>query len=263
MKWLETSFEKRRDIYKVYSEVKSIIVCAMDYYNEYPAKEQWKISKYAGGKDYHIVVRDRLKVLLDYIQSDNKSITGKIFVDTGPVMEKVWAQRAGIGWIGKNTCLITPEKGSWVFLGVILLNKDLEYDKPAQNKCGDCKKCITSCPAEALTESFVLNANRCISYLTIEHRGEISEDLKPKIENKIFGCDTCQEVCPWNKRLDESKEPDFKIPPEILDNSIEDFIRMDSESFNRVFRESPVKRVKYEGFLRNVKIVKNNGLNQK
>jgi len=259
MKWMETSLKKRIDTFKVYPEAKSIIVCAIDYYNDQKnINNEWQISRYALGLDYHAVVKNKLKELLEFIKLEDENVKGKVFVDTGPIIEKVWAQKAGIGWIGKNTCLITPEKGTWVFLGEILINAELEYDIPEQSKCGDCNLCLKACPAGALVEPYVLNSNLCISYLTIEHKGVISEYLSKKIGNKIFGCDACQEICPWNKREKNTSVREFLPHSNIFGYSLEDLLRMDKKTFHALFENSAVKRAGFEGFKRNLRLVQEN-----
>ena len=235
-------------------------MCIRDSYNDVYEKYNYRfrISRYALGKDYHIVVYEKLKKLLDFIKQQDSEVQGRIYVDTGPLFEKIWAQKAGIGWIGKNTCLITREAGSWVFLGEILINKQLNYDKPEENRCNDCNLCIKQCPTGALTEPFVLNSNLCISYLTIENKGDIPAYLWKKVYNRIFGCDTCQEVCPWNIRQKQTDVSEFSVKKEILNYSIDDFLNLDKEAFNDLFKNSPIKRAGYNGFIRNVKIVKEN-----
>ena len=263
MRWMETTIEKRLNIFKVYPEVKSIIVCAIDYYNDYydyydHNLRDWRISRYALGTDYHTVIKRKLKKLYGYIRNEDDSIRGKIFVDSGPILEKRWAQESGIGWIGKNTLVITPEKGSWIFLGEILINQELDYNDKFIKNCAGCNLCIENCPTGALIEPYFLDVNKCISYLNIENPGDIPVQFQENIGNRLFGCDVCQEVCPYNKRKEKTEVREFCLEKDSLNYLLEDFSNMDERTFYEVFKNTPVLRARYKGFIRNVNIVKVN-----
>ena len=203
MRWMESKLEKRADPRNILPGAKSVLSVALNYYTDARHADDasiGKVSRYAWGDDYHDVLTQLLDKLLEQIRTIEPSAVGIAYVDTGPVMDKVWAQRAGIGWEGKHTNVITQEYGSWVFLGEIILNLELAYDEPATDHCGSCTLCIEACPTQAIVEPYVLDSNRCISYLTIEHRGEIPPEFSAQFEGWIYGCDICQDVCPWNRR---------------------------------------------------------------
>ena len=257
MFWIENNFEKRINPQNIIPNAKSIIVVGLNYFQKVPPakKEQGKISIYALGKDYHIVLKSKLEDLLNYIKEISPDVNAKIYVDTGPVMEKVWAMKAGLGWIGKHTNLITKEFGSWIFLGVIICDLELEYDEPIADFCGKCTRCIDACPTSAIVEPYVLDSNKCISYWTIEFKGEnFPDDLKTKFGNLIFGCDICQEVCPWNLKfqkettVEEFKAFNYNINPDLFD-----LLNLTVDQFNSLYRFSPIKRTKFSGFMRNIK----------
>lgn len=267
MFWLERTFEKRVDPRNILPEAKSIISVALNYFQKIskPKNEQGKISVYAVGKDYHMVLNSKLEELLNFIRALAPDIKAKIYVDSGPVMEKVWASRAGLGWIGKHTNLITKEFGSWVFLGEIICDLELEYDEPMADLCGKCTRCIEACPTNAISEPYVLNSNKCISYWTIEYKGEsFPDDLKRSFGNLIFGCDICQEVCPWNLKfqkettIDEFKAFDYNINPNLME-----LAKLKKDEFKLLYKQSPIKRAKFKGFMRNVKNAIENLLLQK
>lgn len=259
MSWMERNVDKRTDPGLILPNANSVIVVAMNYYTPVEHSDDdktGKISRYAWGDDYHEILHQRLEHLLKYIQHQEASTVGKVYVDTGPVMEKIWAQRAGIGWEGKHTNVITKEYGSWVFLGVIILNIELEFDEPAVDHCGTCTLCIEACPTQAIVEPYVIDSNLCISYLTIEHRGEIASELGEKFDRWIYGCDICQDVCPWNQKFEtpslikEFYPKEFNITPDL--NSL---IELSREEHAERYRRSPMKRTKYEGLKRNAGIV--------
>jgi len=262
MKWIEKSFDKRINPKMLYPEVKTIISTAISYFFEIGqryAPETGKISRHALGDDYHIVVKEKLKKLLNYIKKEEKKADGKIFVDSSPVTEKIWAVKGSIGWIGKNSLLITREAGSWIFLGEIFLNIELNTDKPyLQDFCGKCKKCIDSCQTGAIVKPRVVNAEECISCLTIEHKGEIPEHLKPKIGSWIYGCDICQEVCPWNKFSTPTTEKRFFPKQMNLNINLNEFYNISDKEFNKRFQFSPIRRLKLTVFKRNVRIALGN-----
>ncbi len=256
MKWFERTLEKRIDPSKVLQEVKSILVFGFNYYKETAGSGKLgtgKISRYAIGEDYHEIIAAKLSQLTDFLKTLKPDIKALYYTDTGPLMEKVLAQRAGLGWIGKNTNLINVKKGSYFFLGCILTDIDLKFDKMETDHCGTCRKCIDACPTAAIVEPYQLDSGKCISYLTIEYRGDkISETFKGKFEGWIFGCDICQEVCPWNCFAAESNEL-FPIIDHEID--IEKWKSITEEEFKNIFKSSPIKRAKHKGFLRNLDFI--------
>jgi epoxyqueuosine reductase len=261
MAWLAKNADKRMDPRKVLPEAKSVISLALNYYTKEPSScdpATGRISRYAWGRDYHEILEEKLELLCEYLRRLCPEAKAKYYVDTGPVMEKAWAQRSGIGWVGKHTNLITREYGSWVFLGEVILDTALEYDEPMFDQCGNCTLCIESCPTEAIVEPYVLDARRCISYLTIELRSGIPEDLQPSMENMIYGCDICQEVCPYNLRSTPSEEPGFAPKEENKRPKLVELLKLTLDQFRSRFRHSPMKRPKWSGFLRNVVIALGN-----
>ncbi len=257
MSWMEKNREKRIDVETVLPGTKSVICVALNYFvdiDHSPDKSVGKVSRYAWGDDYHILMTDRLEKLLSDIKDLSPGLHGKVYVDTGPVMDKVWASRAGLGWQGKHTNLITKDFGSWVFLGEILIDRVLEYDEPIEDACGTCMACIDACPTGAIVEPYLLDSGKCISYLTIEHRGEISKQLGDKFEGWIYGCDICQDVCPWNK-FQKSTEEEAFLPREWnVAPDLKEIPNLTKEEFNHRFRKSPIKRTKREGLIRNAKL---------
>ncbi len=256
MDWMERNLEKRIDPRFIVPNAKSVISVAMNYYADVPhtdSPEIGKISRYAWGDDYHILVTARIQSLVDSIIQEKPDTNAKAYVDTGPVMDKAWAVRAGIGWLGKHTNVITKEYGSWVFLGEIILDVELEFDDPIADFCGSCTACIDACPTDAIAEPYVLDSTKCISYLTIEHKGEIPGGLKPKFENWIYGCDICQDVCPWNSFQQQTNEQAFLPREGNIAPSLKELENITKDEFNERFRKSPIKRPKREGFVRNVK----------
>jgi len=265
MDWLAQTREKRTDVNRVTPGAASVITAAMNYYTEEPPSgqsplqgseqtETGRISCYAWGEDYHEIVAERLRELFVWIQVLLPGAQGKVYVDTGPVMEKAWAARSGIGWIGKHTNLITRDLGSYVFLGVILLDRELIYDVPKEDSCGTCTRCIEACPTQAIVAPYVLDARRCISYLTIEKRGEIPEEFHAAMGDWIFGCDVCQEVCPWNRFAKPTSESSFQPRPENRAPILSDLLRLTPEEFSTRTRRSPLKRAKHQGLIRNAAI---------
>jgi len=257
MRWLENRKEERNDIYKYFPEVKSVISLAINYY-AYNENSQVKFSKYAHGIDYHIIVKQKLNALLDFIKASlNQNIKGVVCVDSSPIMEKHWAQRGGIGWQGKHTLLINDEFGSWMFLGELLLDIPLEYDNPfTTDLCGSCTACIDACPTNALSE-YKMNATKCISYLTVEYKKDFNSIEKNQLNGWLYGCDICQLVCPWNiKKQQYSSEDSFYPKREVREYSLVDWLKIDDVSFKEIFKDSTVKRIKYNRFKRNISAVK-------
>ena len=258
MTWMENYLEKRMDVTKLYPKAKTVIAVAHNYYTHHQHSNNpkiGKISRYAWGKDYHKVIKKKLKHLLKDIQTLDGSIEGRIFVDTAPIQDKLWAQEGGIGWQGKNTNIITREMGSWIFLGEIVINKELAYDQPAIDYCGSCSACIDACPTKAL-EAYKLDATRCLSYLTIEHRDKpIPDEVKSKMNNWVFGCDICQDVCPWNRFAVETNEDNYQPVLGNVAPDLDELNRLSEDAFKKRFNKSPVYRAKYKNFMRNVRTV--------
>lgn len=256
MAYMENHFDLRIDPTKLVPGAKSVICLTFNYFS--PEKQADpdapKISKYAYGEDYHIVVKDRLKTLLTHIQEEVGEVSGRCFVDSAPVLEREWARRAGIGWNGRHTLTIQPRRGSFFFLAEIICDLPLVYDDPIRDHCGTCRKCIDACPTEAISpQGYFLDASRCISYLTIELREEIPNDFREKMDNWMFGCDVCQDVCPWNRFSERHEEPALEPHPDLLAMKQADWLELTEEVFGKVFRKSAVKRAKFEGLKRNIR----------
>lgn len=259
MEWMVTHYDKRQDPASLMEDTHSIVCVALNYYNpdEYDPADPaaLKIAKYARGTDYHYVVKDRLKALLAYIQSLSPDIVGRALTDSAPIMEKPLAVKAGLGWQGKNGNVILPGQGSFFFLGEILLNVALDYDvTPISNHCGTCRRCIDACPTEAIVDNAVIDANRCISYWTIEYKGDtFPQPIQDNLNGWIFGCDICQDVCPWNVRFAKpTEEPLFQPRPLNRQPDFETLMALDEEAFTAHYRKSPVKRAKIQGLKRNI-----------
>ena len=260
MDWMARNAERRADPRTVLPGAKSVIVAAMNYYTDVrhvDRPDTGKISRYAWGEDYHEVVRERLERLKRHVRSLLPDARVKLYVDTGPVLEKAWAVRAGIGWLGKHTNVITRDCGSWIFLGELILDHELEYDAPIADYCGSCNLCIEACPTGAIVQPYVLDSNRCISYLTVEYRGEtIPEDLASKSERWVYGCDICQDVCPWNVKFSQpTAESRFQPRSGNVAPLLEELASMSREAYEKQYRKSAMKRAKYEGLVRNARAV--------
>ena len=260
MAYMANHLEKRLDPRLLVDNARSVISVLLNYF---PAQKQADpeapvLSKYAFGIDYHFVMKDKLAELLRFIQTEIASCEGRCFVDSAPVLDRAWAARAGLGWIGKNTNLISTEHGSFFFIGELIVDLELPADEQVvRNHCGNCTRCIDACPTKALVAPFVLDARRCISYQTIENRGEIELALKGKFENRVFGCDICQDVCPWNLKSEANSEPAFIADQKLLNLSKDEWDAMDRTTFNELFRNSAVKRTRYEGLKRNLRFLDN------
>ena len=255
MSWLAERQHERGDIFTYFPDVKSVISLGMNYYTGYGQNElnsENKFSNYAWGEDYHDILKSRLYKLLNWLKIEIPDVNGIACVDTSPVMDKVWAQRAGLGWQGKHTNLITKDFGSWLFLGELLVDVELDYDELfSEDLCGSCTSCIDACPTQALGE-YEIYAEKCISYLTIEHRGDFP-DNHSELHNWIYGCDICQEVCPWNEKFSQVTTQNYFYPKkEILYWTNEDWEKIDEEGFRKLFKGSAVKRTKYSGLSRNI-----------
>jgi epoxyqueuosine reductase len=259
MKWMERDHDKRRDVRNILPDAKSILSLALNYYTARSNQDHsdLKISRYAWGTDYHEIMPKMLKQLLGEIQQIIPGAEGRYYSDTGPLLEKAIAERAGVGWRGKHTNLITREQGSWVFLAEIILNIDLEPDPPAEDMCGTCTRCIEACPTDAL-QSYEIDATRCIAYLTIELKPEheIPPELASKLDGWVYGCDICQEVCPWNRFAEPSTIPEFAPREEIVSLTGEQIEAMAQEEYAERFHHSPMKRAKLAGLKRNLKASK-------
>jgi len=258
MGYLARDPEQRSDPRRLLPSAKSVICVALNYYRPEEHTDSaatGKISRYAWGDDYHDVLRDKLKALLAWIGERAPEIEGKICVDSSPMMDKVWAARAGLGWIGKHTNLITREYGSWVFLGELLLSVELDYDSYVEaDHCGTCTACIEACPTQAIVEPYVLDATRCISYGTIELRGEeLPEPIHSHLEGWVFGCDICQDACPWSRFSTPTEEPRFEPRPVVMALSLQEVIDLSQEEFSARFQGSAIKRAKLAGLRRNAK----------
>jgi epoxyqueuosine reductase len=264
MAWLERTPEKRADPRQVLPGCRSIISVGMTYLTEHRANEQpgyGRIARYAWGKDYHKVVSKRLSQLEARISTLAPEAQTRSYVDTGPIMEKAWAERAGLGWIGKHSNLVSADHGSWLLLGEVLTTLELSPDEPATDLCGSCTLCIQACPTNAIVQPYVVDATRCISYLTIELRGDgttIPHELQVGMGNKIFGCDDCLDVCPFNLRAEPTHEATFQPSSVTLAPSLDALSRLDEQTFVTLFQQSPIRRAKIHGFRRNVAIAQNN-----
>jgi len=257
MSYMERNFDMRLDPTKIVEGAKSVISLTYNYYTEKTSKDSnFKISKYAYGNDYHFVIKNKLKDLFEYIKEKTGDINGRVFVDSAPVLERAWAKKSGLGWIGKNTNLISKKNGSFFFLCEIILDLELEYDHIDTDHCGSCTACIDACPTNAIVEPYVVDGTRCISYYTIELKNNIPDYAKNTYDDWIFGCDICQDVCPWNRFSKPHKEPLFNSDDEFLSMNKNDWIEMTKETFNKVFKNSAIKRAGFDGIKRNIEFIK-------
>jgi epoxyqueuosine reductase len=259
MNYLENHFDKRLDPRLLVPGAKSVVSLL---YNYFPSETQKhadapKISKYAYGQDYHEIIKVKLRELMDFIQTEIGEVDGRVFTDSAPVLEKAWAKGSGLGWIGKNGLLITHGRGSFQFISEIIIDLELEPDGATTDHCGSCTACMDACPTNAIEFPKVINGSKCISYLTIELKGEIPVEFKEKMDGWVFGCDICQDVCPWNKFSKPHSEPLFEAQGGMLDFTKEDWNEMTEDVFRKVFKKSPVKRAKYAGLTRNLVFVRN------
>ena len=262
MAWMERNFEKRIDPARLVDGAASVISVVDNYYQQIDAPEDpeiGRISRYAWNDDYHIVLKDKLGKLFEWLAERVPDLNGRAFVDSAPVMDKVWAERSGLGWIGKHTNLINRSLGSFFFLGELIVDVELEPDGPVPDHCGSCTRCIDACPTDAIYRPYAVDANRCISYLTIEHRqDDIAPELASHFGNLIFGCDICQDVCPWNKFSRATTEPRYMPRDDVVDRRIADWMELDLDQYRGVFKNNPVKRAGFDGFMRNVRIARDN-----
>lgn len=259
MYYMERNFDLRIDPTKLVPGAKSIVTMLLNYYpEERQSADAPKIAKYAWGNDYHFVIKDKLKLLLQFIKDNIGDVDGRGFVDSAPVLEKSWASRSGLGWIGKNANLLTKHSGSFFFVATLISDLELIPDAPfVTDHCGTCTRCLDACPTGAITEPTVVDGSKCISYFTIELKDMlIPTEYHDKMEGWMFGCDVCQDVCPWNRFSKPHTEPEFNPIPEILNLSLAEWETMTDEAFRKIFRKSPMKRSKWEGIQRNIKAIK-------
>ena len=257
MSYMERNFDMRLDPRKILNGAKSVISLTYNYYTDKLQKdENFKISKYAFGTDYHFVIREKLKNLLFLIREKVGDINGRVFVDSAPILERAWAKKSGLGWVGKNTNLISKNVGSFFFLCEIIVDIELDYDHSTTDHCGTCTACIDACPTNAIVEPYKVDGSRCISYLTIELKENMPEYAKDSYDKWIFGCDICQDVCPWNKFSKPHNEPLFNADEKFLSMSKNEWLEITKETFDKVFKDSPIKRTGYDGLKRNIKFIK-------
>ena len=258
MQYMENHFDKRLDPTKLVEDSKSVVSLLLNYF---PSKEPHdktapKISKYAYGTDYHFVIKEKLKQLLEFIYQEIGEVSGRAFVDSAPVLDKAWAAKSGLGWIGKNSNLITKDTGSFYFIAELILDLPLNYDTPTTDHCGTCTACIDACPTGAIDDPYVVDGSKCISYFTIELKNEIPSSFKGSFENWMFGCDICQDVCPWNRFSKAHSEPLFNPNNKLLSMSKSEWEEITEDLFQEIFKKSAVKRAKFSGLTRNINFLK-------
>jgi epoxyqueuosine reductase len=263
MQWMEREPEKRADPKLLFPEAKSIIVVALNYYTPHEhedSDEKGKVSRYAWGDDYHDVLKEKLRELFAFIQTIDETVEGKICVDTAPIMDKAWAARAGLGWIGKHSNLITKEYGSWVFIGEILLSVELEYETEiVADHCGTCTACLDACPTGAIVQPFLVDSNRCLSYATIELRSpDLPAEITENLNGWLYGCDICQDVCPWNRFEKPTEESRFEPRTENVSADLDRILALSPAEYAERFRRSAMKRTKITGLKRNAQALKTN-----
>lgn len=258
MAWMENHFDKRLDPRKLVEGAQSVVSVLLNYY---PEKQQSdpaapKLAKYAYGEDYHFVIKRKLKDLLRFIRSEIGAVDGRAFVDSAPVMDRAWAAKAGLGWQGKHTLLLSKGAGSFYFIGELIIDLELLPDTPVADHCGSCTRCIDACPTDAIVAPNLLDSNKCISYLTIELKDQIPDRFRDDLEGWAFGCDICQDVCPWNRFSAPTQEEAFQPSPELLEMSATDWQEITEETFKRVFKKSAVKRAKFDGLKQNLRFLR-------
>tara|TARA_R110002051_G_scaffold70413_4_gene126709 strand:+ start:5022 stop:5954 length:933 start_codon:yes stop_codon:yes gene_type:complete len=253
MAYMENHFDKRLDPTLLVPGAKSVVSLLLNYYpDEKQREDAYKISKYAYGTDYHFVIKDKLKELLDFIKANIGEVAGRAFVDSAPVLDKAWAAKSGLGWIGKHSNLLTKQVGSFYFIAELIIDLDLDYDTPVTDHCGSCTACIDACPTNAIVDAHVVDGSKCISYFTIELKNELPSFAQDKMDDWMFGCDVCQDVCPWNRFSKPHNESLFDANPEILKYSKSEWKELTQEVFSTLFKKSPVKRTKFKGLERNI-----------
>lgn len=257
MSYMENHFDKRLNPTLLVDDSKSVISLLLNYYPEQTqVSDTYKISKYAYGQDYHFVIKEKLKEFLFSIQENIGEVSGRAFVDSAPVLDKAWAAKSGLGWIGKNSNLLSKQVGSFFFIAELIVDLELEYDTAVTDHCGSCTKCIDACPTEAIVAPYVVDGSKCISYFTIELKENIPQEMKGKFDDWAFGCDVCQDVCPWNRFSKPHSEPLFNPNPELLSMTKKDWEEITEDTFRAVFKNSAVKRTKYDGLKRNINFLK-------
>ena len=257
MSYMENHFDKRLDPTLLVDGAKSVVSLLLNYYpSELQREDSYKISKYAYGQDYHFVIKEKLNELLFSIQEHIGTVSGRAFVDSAPVLDKAWAAKSGLGWIGKNSNLITQKVGSFYFVAELIIDLELEYDFATTDHCGSCTACLDACPTQAIIAPYQVDGSKCISYYTIELKDNLPEEMKGKLDDWAFGCDVCQDVCPWNRFSKAHNEPLFQANPELLSYSKQDWEEITAETFQKVFKDSPLKRTKLEGLKRNIQFLK-------
>ena len=257
MHYMENHFDKRLDPTLLVPGAKSVVSLLLNYHTEEKQKDPQapKVSSYAYGQDYHTVIKDKLRTLLGRLKESIGEIEGRVFVDSAPVMDKAWAAKAGLGWVGKNTNLISKQVGSFFFIAEMIIDVELAYDLPVADHCGSCTACIDACPTEALIQPYQIDGSKCISYLTIELKDQIPTEFQGKMDQWAFGCDVCQTVCPWNRFATPHQETAFEPEPELLSLTKKDWEEMTEEVFEVLFKNSAIKRTKYKGLQRNIKFL--------
>jgi len=257
MQYMENHFDKRLDPRLLVDGAKSVVSLLLNYF---PKEEQientFKLSKYAYGHDYHHVIKSKLKQLQEFISEEIGEVGGRAFVDSAPVLDKAWAAKSGLGWIGKHSNLLTQQVGSFYFIAELIIDLDLENDTPVTDHCGTCTACIDACPTEAIKAPYIVDGSKCISYFTIELKNEIPNEFQGKFDDWMFGCDVCQDVCPWNKFSKPHQEPLFNPHPELLELTKKDWEEITGDVFKKVFQKSAVKRTKFSGLKRNIDFLK-------
>jgi len=253
MGYMENYFDKRLDPTLLVDDSQSVVSLLLNYYpQDFQTENTYKLSKYAYGQDYHFVIKDKLKHLLNFIKDEIGEVGGRAFVDSAPVLDKAWAAKSGLGWIGKNSNLLSKKTGSFFFIAELIIDLELEYDTPVTDHCGSCTACIDACPTDAIYEPYKVDGSKCISYYTIELKESIPESEKGKFEDWMFGCDICQDVCPWNRFSKPHNEPLFNPHPDLLQMTKHDWEEITKETFQEIFKKSAVKRTKYDGLKRNI-----------
>ena len=257
MGYMENHFDKRLDPTKLVEGSKSVISLLLNYFPGESQKENtYKLSKYAYGQDYHHVIKSKLKELQNFISEEIGEVSGRAFVDSAPVLDKAWAAKSGLGWIGKHSNLLTQQVGSFYFIAELIVDLELEYDHRVTDHCGTCTACIDACPTQAIVEPYVVDGSKCISYLTIELKNEIPSEFQGKMDDWMFGCDVCQDVCPWNRFSKSHREPLFNPNPDLLSMTKKDWDEITEDVFKKVFQKSAVKRTKFSGLKRNIEFLK-------
>lgn len=257
MQYMENHFDKRLDPTLLVEGAKSVISLLLNYFpQETQNITSYKISKYAYGEDYHFVIKDKLKELLHFIQEEIGDVSGRVFVDSAPVLDKAWAAKSGLGWVGKNSNLITQKTGSFYFIAELIVDLELEYDSPTTDHCGTCTACIDACPTQAIISPYVVDGGKCISYFTIELKDALPQEMKGTFQDWMFGCDVCQDVCPWNRFSKPHQEPLFQPKHDLLTFNKQDWEELTEDVFKTIFKNSAIKRTKFEGLKRNINFLK-------